>query len=139
MHDPEALARLHAACFVTPRPWSATAFTGLLESPGTFLCTESGGFLLGRVVADEAELLTLAVDPARRRQGIGARLVQSFVETAARRGAARAFLEVAADNDAALALYRNSGFVEDGRRKAYYRSPEGHAIDAIAMSRTLRA
>lgn len=136
MPEAEALARLHAACFTTPRPWSADEFTALLASPMVFLCAESGGFLIGRVVADEAELLTLAVDPALRRQGIGARLVHDFVETAFRRGAARCFLEVAADNDAALSLYLRCGFAEDGRRKAYYRSPRGQTVDAMVMSKT---
>lgn len=134
---PAALAALHATCFTTPRPWSETEFASLLSDPLVFLLTEPQGLLLGRAVAGEAELLTLAVDPAARRQGIGARLVQGFLAAAQARGAETAFLEVAADNAAALALYAGSGFAEAGRRKSYYTRPDGTRIDAVVMLRKL--
>lgn len=128
------LARLHATCFTTPKPWGAAAFTDLLTSPAVFLLTAPTGFILGRVVADEAEVLTLAVDPAARRQGIGRDLVGRFKAQASARGAVTAFLEVAADNRAAIALYHTAGFVESGRRRQYYRQPDGSHTDAIVMS-----
>ena len=132
--SPEELARLHAACFTTPRPWSAAEFGDLLGSRFCFLLTEPGGFLLGRVIADEAELLTLAVDPARRRQGIGARLLARFAEAAGARGAASAFLEVAEDNAAARALYGAGGWAGSGRRRGYYHGPAGNAVDALILT-----
>ena len=64
---PKALAQLHAACFTTPRPWAADEFAALLATPGILLLTADDGFLLGRVAAGEAELLTLAIDPALHR------------------------------------------------------------------------
>ena len=68
---PAALAALHARCFAAhPRPWSATEIEGLLDSPPNFLIDLPQGFLIGRAVADEAELLTLAVAPETRRQGL---------------------------------------------------------------------
>lgn len=137
MPDVEALARLHAACFTVPRPWSADEFAGLIASPLVFLCTESDGFLLGRVVADEAELLTLAVNPDQRRRGIGQNLVACFLEQALTKGATEAFLEVAANNLGALALYEKAGFVEKGRRKGYYYAPNGVTVDAVVMARAL--
>lgn len=137
MPDCAALARLHAACFITPRPWSAAEIASLLDSPLTFALIESGGFLLGRVIADEAELLTIAVDPHHQRQGIGARLLHGFVTTAQDRGAATAFLEVAANNAAAIALYESQGFAQNGRRKAYYHAPQGQPVDALILSRSL--
>lgn len=130
---PEALARLHGAVFTTPRPWTAAEFAAFLASPGCFLLGGEGGFLLGRVIAGEAELLTLAVPPEARRQGIGAELVAAFLAEAAGRGAETAFLEVAADNDAARRLYHRAGFAEAGRRRAYY----GPALDALVLSRAL--
>lgn len=150
---PEALAALHSACFSRPRPWSAAEFAALLAGPGVVLLLEPGasptpslpraggrrradpalGFLLGRVVADEAEVLTLAVDPAARRQGTGARLVAAFLAHAAARGAARAFLEVAEDNSAAIALYRGAGFTEVGRRRGY----AAPGVDALVLARGL--
>lgn len=109
----------------------------LLASPQVF-CLESGeGFLLGRVVADEAELLTLAVAPAARRRGVAGGLVEGFLAEARRRGAATAFLEVAADNDAARRLYQRAGFAPAGRRRGYYHGASGGTVDALILSRTL--
>lgn len=126
---PDQLAALHTHCFARPRPWSAEEFASLLDSPHTFLLTRPQGFLLGRTVADEAELLTLAVFPDARRQGIARDLIADFAATSRSRGAARAFLEVAADNQPAQALYRATGWRETGRRRRYY----GADLDAIVM------
>ncbi|TJZ90460.1 GNAT family N-acetyltransferase [Paracoccus gahaiensis] len=131
----QALALLHARCFTRPRPWSAAEFDSLIALPGCFLLTLPQGFLLGRTVADEAELLTLAVAPEARRAGLGRRLIASFAGRARQMGAATAFLEVAADNPAARGLYAGTGWVEAGTRRRYY----GPATDAIVMRLTLRA
>lgn len=131
---PERLACLHGACFVRPRPWSAVEFAGLLDGPHVFLLTRPKAFLLGRVIADEAELLTLAVAPAARRQGIARALMDEFAATSRARGAARAFLEVAADNAPAQALYRGGGWRDAGRRRAYY-APD---LDGVVMVLNLR-
>jgi ribosomal-protein-alanine N-acetyltransferase len=130
---PADLARLHARAFTTPRPWTGPEFAALLSDPPVVLLTEAAGFLLARVAAGEAELLTLAVDPDARRQGTGARLVRAFLDTARARQATEAFLEVAADNAAAIALYDRAGFVAAGRRPRYYAPPEGPRIDALVM------
>lgn len=130
----EALASLHQACFTTPRPWTEEEFGSLLKSPGAFLLNETHGFLLGRALAGEAELLTLAVDPSARRQGIGRRLLEAFENASRARGAESAFLEVAVDNVAARALYRATGWQESGVRKGYYRAPDGSSIDAIVLT-----
>jgi ribosomal-protein-alanine N-acetyltransferase len=118
---PDEMAILHAGCFVSPPPWSAGAF----KAPEAML--------IGRVVAGEAELLTLAVDPRSRGQGIGTELVKRFLAEALQRKAESAFLEVAADNTAAKALYARSGFVTVGRRPAYYRLADGESVDALVM------
>lgn len=135
MADPEALARIHAACFSVPRPWHAAEIADLLRQPQNFLLSETAGFLIGSALLGEAELLTLAVDPDHRRQGIGARLVAGFLDEARARGAERIFLEVAADNAPAIALYRRAGFTDAGRRRGYYHSPDGAAVDALVLSR----
>lgn len=134
---PEAMAALHARCFTTPRPWSAAEFAHLLVEPLCFALTEPGGVLLGRAVAGEAELLTLAVAPEARRKGIAARLLAGFLAEATARQAESAFLEVAADNAAAIALYGRGGFATAGRRRAYYARPDGPALDALVMTRAL--
>ena len=134
-----ALAALHRRCFTVPRPWSAAEIAGLLAAAGAILIAVPQGFALGRAVAGEAELLTLAVAPEARRQGIGRGLVTDFIARAAAQGAATVFLEVAADNAAALALYRAAGFAEAGRRRGYYRRPDGAAADALVLRRALPA
>lgn len=130
---PTEMAALHGAAFVDPRPWSEAEIAGLLASPLCFVLERERGFLMGRVVAGEAELLTVAVHPLARRQGTGAALVAGFVAEAARRGAETAFLEVAADNRAALGLYAAAGFTQTGRRRGYY----GGGVDAVLMSRAI--
>ena len=134
---PAEMARLHRVSFVTPRSWSEAEIVDLLASPLCFVLEEPLGFLLGRVVAGEAEVLTVAVDPAARRQGVGASLMARFLGEARARGAAVAFLEVAADNDTALRLYASAGFAQTGRRRGYYHRPDGSLIDAIVMQRTV--
>ena len=89
------------------------------------------------VIADEAELLTLAVDPDRRRQGLGAQLLTEYERQAQSRGAASSFLEVAADNIAANSLYIQHGYVQAGRRIGYYKTPDQHRIDALVLSKSL--
>lgn len=132
---PDALAALHLRCFERPRPWSADEFASLLAARGVFLLGAPDGFLMGRVIADEAELLTLAVAPEARRTGTGRGLIATFAGRAAGMGAQQAFLEVADDNLAARALYRATGWLEAGVRRRYY----GPATDAIVMRLTLRA
>lgn len=134
---PEAMAALHGRCFTTPRPWSAAEFAELLADRFCFALVEPHGLLLGRAVAGEAELLTLAVAPEARCHGIAARLLAGFLTQAETRQAETAFLEVAADNTPAIALYQRGGFAPAGRRRGYYTQPGGPALDALVMTRAL--
>jgi ribosomal-protein-alanine N-acetyltransferase len=135
---PAHLAALHARCFTTPRPWGEPDFAAFLQDPLAFLLTEGdAAFLLGRAVAGEAELLTLAVAPESRRLGLARKLVARFLYQSRLRAAETAFLEVAADNAPARALYAASGFTESGRRPNYYATPTGQRLDAILMHRAL--
>lgn len=134
---PDALAALHARCFETPRPWRAAEFASMLTSYGVFLHSTQAGFILGREIVGEAELLTLAVDPAHQRQGIGRALLAEFEAQAIQRGATVAFLEVACNNAAAIALYRAANYTESGKRPAYYTPPNGPKIDALTMRKPL--
>ncbi len=130
------MARLHAASFSLPAPWSEAEITATLAGPFSFALTRPSGFLLGQVVADEAELLTVAVDPQARRQGTGRALVDAFLAEARVRGAVTAFLEVAETNTAARRVYSAAGFSQTGRRKGYYRG-HGLVVDAVLMGRSL--
>jgi len=138
---PEALAALHARAFTVPRPYSAAEFAAFLDDPRVFLLAAPTGhelgFALGRAAADEAELLTLAVSPERRRQGMGRALLDRFEDAARTRGATAAFLEVAAGNAAARALYASAGYRQTGRRPGYYRGARGAAEDALILTKPL--
>jgi [ribosomal protein S18]-alanine N-acetyltransferase len=134
---PQDMAALHARAFRGQRPWTAEEFAGLLASPHTGLVSGPLEFVLGRVLAGEAEILTLAVDPEVQRQGRARALVMRFLTDAAAKGAARAYLDVADDNLPARALYAQAGFREVGRRRGYFARADGPAADAIVMARDL--
>jgi ribosomal-protein-alanine N-acetyltransferase len=139
--DAAVLAMLHGDG--AEGAWNAETFAGLLLLPGTFgfIAADRGapvGFVLARVAADEAEILTIAVARGSRRRGLGARLMHFAAGEAAGRGAARMFLEVAEDNRPALALYRALDFAVVGRRPGYYGKPGKPRTDALLMALDLR-
>ena len=137
MISAEALAACHARAFEgTGRGWSVAEFTALLAEPGIILAGDKRGFALFREAAGEAELLTLATDPAARRQGVASRALAEGLARLAATGTGRVFLEVAEDNAGAIALYRAAGFGECGRRKGYYRR-SGGAVDALVLAKDL--
>ena len=144
------LARIHAAAFAgEERSWSGPEILALLneqgvelrlahhESPDSTGRLVPVGFALCRVAADEAELLTLAVEPECRRSGIGAALLSDCETGAGKAGATRLFLEVGAGNHAARRLYERAGYREAGRRKGYYERPDGSRDDALIMEKAL--
>jgi ribosomal-protein-alanine N-acetyltransferase len=117
--------------------WTRSQCSGILPMQGVSLTLAKDdqgavGFSLVRAVADEAELLLLAVDPAEQRRGIGQLLLDEFVVTARCGGAHRFHLEVR-DGNSAVALYRAAGFVPAGRRRNYYHGPDGKAYDAVTL------
>ena len=124
------LAAIHAACFSPAERWNANIMGLQLGLLGGFgLLHPAGGFVLARVTADEAEILTLAVQPTARRGGLGRQLLRAVMDEASRRGAKKLFLEVAPENAAARALYASFGFIQVGHRPHYY--PEGG--DALVL------
>lgn len=133
--DPAVLADIHAEAFAAP--WSEAEFADLLAQPGVLAVVEANGFILIRVVLDEAEILTLAVRPKARRLGLGGELVGRGAVAATAAGAGRLFLEVAEDNAGARALYDRAGFSQIGRRKAYYAQADGGRTDALVLARDL--
>ena len=129
------MADIHSAAFPPAEAWSRDVILLQLGIPATFgLVHSRGGVILARVAADEAEILTLAVHPGVRRNGVGSTLLDAAMRRAAALGAAAMFLEVAVTNDAARALYAAHGFAEAGLRRRYY--PDG--TDALILRSTLR-
>lgn len=126
--DIAALAALHAASFADG--WSAAFIRDLFATPGVFAFAAPHGFILVRAAGGEAEILTLAVAPPMRCQGMGRALVCAAAGHAHALGAATLFLEVAMGNDAARGLYRGLGFEAVGRRKAYYAGEDALVLKA---------
>jgi ribosomal-protein-alanine N-acetyltransferase len=116
-------------------PWSERAFVQELGHPSRRWCVALdgssdvigfGGLML---VVGEAHVMNIAVDPRHQRQGVGRALLRWLLTAARDSGATAATLEVRADNAAAIALYRNFGFTEAGRRDRYYED----GADAVIM------
>ena len=135
-------ASLHYAAFA--HPWSAEEITALIASPSTLAAAalDPGngrlrGFVIARLAADEAEILTIAVDSAARGRGVGRALLAENLRQAANAGARAMFLEVDEDNAGALALYKRLEFVKVGERAGYYRRKDGARATAVVMRRAL--
>ncbi|WP_425037662.1 GNAT family N-acetyltransferase [Primorskyibacter sp. S187A] len=128
--DNATMAHLHGAAF--PRGWSAQDFAAMRADPACCITGTAHGFAIARQVLDEAEILTIVVAPEHRGRGAGQHLLTGLCAQLRARGTARLFLEVAEDNAPARALYAKLGFVETGRRKAYYPRASG-AVDAISL------
>ena len=122
--------------------WTRSQCAGILPLSGVALRLardEQGavrGFSLLRTVADEAELLLLAVAPAARGRGVGGALLDDFIEHGRRQGARRLHLEVR-DGNPAVAMYQAFGFKAEGRRPKYYSGQDGSQHDALTMARQL--
>lgn len=115
------LAAVHATAFPPRDRWGRDAISLQLALPGVFgFLHPGGGMLLARATGDEAEILTLAVEPRARRQGVATALLHKALAEARGRGARAVLLEVSVSNAAARALYDRAGFVEVGRRPRYY-------------------
>ena len=139
----DSCARLHAKSFA--HPWSSQEFATLLANRAVFASGAVDpvdgtlrGFILSRKAADEAEILSIAVDAALRRRGVAASLLEELLPSVAAAGAKTMFLEVDKDNVAALALYRRFSFTQVGERKGYVRRADGSTATALILRVELR-
>lgn len=136
LRDLDTLESIENASF-GPDAWSSSQVRDELVGDRIVLALvdEFGvrGYASIRMFAPEAELMRIAVGLGSRRQGVGSQLLEAAQDAARARGAERLLLEVADDNEPALALYRRAGYRETGRRRGYYRS----GADAVLMERDL--
>ena len=138
----EDCADVHAASFTFA--WPQVDMETLLTARTTYADGAIGrsgelqGFILSRLAADEAEVLTIAVLPKRRGLGIAKLLMTANMDALRIAGARSWFLEVEAQNVAALALYKRFGFEQVGERKSYYKKADGDAALAYILRRDLR-
>ena len=122
------LANLHKKCF-PKKPWSANDFRDLKNSGCEIIMSENG-FIVYRIAVDEAEIITIGVNPEMRRQGIASAMIGIIEKTLLNQGIKKIFLEVATTNTPAKKLYENMGFKVVGLRPKYY-----DGVDAILMSK----
>jgi ribosomal-protein-alanine N-acetyltransferase len=141
VRDAEVLANLHAQGF--HRGWPVADFQSYIagrDTPIYVACDarrKIAGFAMLRLAADEAELITIAVDNRWRKKGVGKALLNAALDDLQMTPAKKLFLEVAADNTAALRLYTRQGFGKVSERQGYYARPDGRPATAIVMSRDL--
>ncbi len=138
--DAAALARLHGESF--HRGWGESEFSQMLRERNTMLHRlrlgpRVVGFVVSRLAADEAEILSVAIDAAQRGRGLSRGLLQVHLGHLAGRGVRTVFLEVEENNQPARRLYERAGFAIVGRRERYYREAGGEELNALVMRRDL--
>jgi ribosomal-protein-alanine N-acetyltransferase len=141
MRDAEQVAAIHAKSFFRgwPREDIAT-YIGDPDTPTLVACDARrniAGFAMLRLLGDDAELMTIAIDPRYRGKGIGRALMNACFEDLMMTSSRRMILEVAADNPAAIKLYRSLGFTQISERQGYYARPDGRPATALVMARDL--
>lgn len=140
--DAAAAHILHTRAFPEAEVWSAWALQDTLALSTTLgLATEEEGQLSGMIIVQkvppDADILTMCVHPEKQRQGLATHLLNGMLGLLGPAGVSKLYLDVAEDNDAAIAFYESSGFLADGRRKGYYQREGGVQMDAILMSRPI--
>lgn len=140
LRDAPRLSHLHRAAF--HRGWGIDEFEQMLIERNTLahrlrLGTSVIGFIVSRIAADEAEILSVAVAAAHRGRGHARALLQAHLGHLAGRGVTTVFLEVEDGNRSALALYERAGFRIVGRRERYYKAANGEQLNAVVMRRDL--
>lgn len=141
--DCAAMARLHGEAF--SRPWNDGEFRALISQPPVFgfiarlkgASAQENGFILARLAAGEAEILTVAVARSARRAGAGRMLVAAVLQRLHQLRAETVFLEVDETNSPAIGLYKRFGFSEVARRPAYYDTASGKSA-ALVMRLDLK-
>lgn len=139
--DADAVAKLHAASFY--RGWPRQDIESYIIDPDTptlVACDAKhkvAGFAMLRILGEDVELMTIAVEPKFRGKGLGAALLKACFEDLLMTPSKRMILEVAADNPAAIKLYNKLGFTKISERKGYYARPDGQPATALVMARNL--
>lgn len=130
-------AVIHAESFETG--WSVETLGAHIKDDlclGIFKNGELSGFIILRLAADQADIVTIAIAKTARRKGLANKLLEAAEHTASEAGVELIFLEVAEDNAAAIALYKSSDYDAIGKRPAYYRRENGR-VAALTFRKTL--
>ena len=140
LRDAARLAQLHGASF--HRGWGEGEFESMMAERNTLLHRlrrgrQVIGFAVSRMAADEAEILSIAIDESERGRGLSRNLLMTHLGHLAGRGVRTIFLEVEENNKPARRLYEWAGFGVVGRRERYYQQPGGEQLNALLMRRDL--
>jgi ribosomal-protein-alanine N-acetyltransferase len=138
--DAQRLAQLHGASF--HQGWGESEFETMIAERNTLvhrlrLGRKTIGFAVSRMGADEAEILSIAIDVRNRGRGLSRNLLLTHLGHLAGRGVRSIFLEVEENNAPARRLYERAGFSVVGRRERYYRQENGEQLNALLMRRDL--
>ena len=134
---PAEMAQIHSAAFHNARAWNVQEFETLIAQNTTVFATDGQAFVLGRVILDEAEILTLACLPEVQRRGHARAALLLFESQLISRGCETIFLDVAEDNESAIRLYQSTGFATISSRPAYFLRKNGDSVSGLVMRKNL--
>lgn len=140
VRDAARLSELHRASF--HRGWGKGEFEDMLASPNVLAhrllaARQTAGFIISRMAADEAEILSVAIAANQRGRGLSRNLLNHHLGYLLGHGIQRVFLEVEENNAPAVNLYQRAGFRTVGKREQYYRGADGKKLNALVMQRDL--
>ena len=134
---PFEMAKLHLLLGGHTRPWSEIEYKNLLDTNTSRLYHTKNGFLIGRVIDQDAEILNVIIHKDYRRRGKASNLIGIFEKEAKDAGCSRCFLEVAESNISAKKLYKALGYLKVGQRDNYYKFGDGRKDDAAILSKEI--
>ena len=134
---PFEMAKLHLVSGSLTRPWSESEYKNLLATDTIRFFYVEKGFLVGRLIGPEAEILNVIVHPKYRRLGKARYLIFQFETEAKDIGSSRCFLEVAESNSSANKLYHDLGYLKVGQRKNYYEFIDGRKDNASILAKEI--
>ena len=134
---PFEMARLHSLSGDHTRPWSEIEYKKLLNTNTSRLFHTKNGFLIGRFIDQDAEILNVIIHPDYRRLGKASKLISTFEKEAKDAGSLRCFLEVAESNSPAKKLYSALGYLKVGQRNNYYKFVNGRKDNAVILSKEI--
>lgn len=134
---PSEMAKLHLMSGSLTRPWSESEYKNLIAKDTIRFFYVENGFLVGRLIGPDAEILNVIVHPKYRRLGKAKHLISKFETKAKAVGSSRCFLEVAESNSSANKLYHDLGYLKVGQRKNYYEFIDGRKDNASILAKEI--
>ena len=134
---PFEMAKLHLLSGSLTRPWSESEYKILLSTDTIRFFYVENGFLVGRLIGPDAEILNVIVHPKYRRLGKARYLIDKFEKEAKEEGSSKCFLEVAESNSRANKLYQSLNYLSVGKRKNYYDFVDGRKDNALILAKEI--